>query len=330
MKSVIKFFGIAAGGMLFLWGSARLYDAVLANGDGILGRVDLDVLLGYLLTLLVLLSATLLGTKSRYAWVANGSASLCGLLLFWMLAEVVCFGLIRTGLSGAPRPFHARMWLMCDWYTEGRPAFWGDISPVFGRWRSPNDTLRLPICTSDTVLLTSNRFGMRDRERTLTNETGQKRAAIIGDSFVEGYLVNEPQRYSDPLEAQTGREHLNFGINGTGPIDYYLMYKDLASRFEHDLLIISLLPANDFDQYMEDQKLELLPYPIYRPYWRGEWPNPTLAYSLSDIRQSIASPVNRGQPIRIQRTADSLYLSLPRTQRLLADLHEYISDRQVG
>ena len=319
MKPMLKFWAAVAGALIIIWGLLRLYDIALTNGDGLLGGINLDVLLGYLLGSAGLLAAVMLGTRSRYGWLANVSASLCGLLFFWTVAEVVCFGLIGTGLSDAPRPFHSRVWLNENWCAE-RPSFWGDVSPDFGRWRVPDASIRLPLCTSDTITLRSNRFGMRDPERTLANGTGRSRALFLGDSFVEGFLVNAPQRYSNLLEARTGREHLNFGINGTSLIDYYLIYEKLARRFEHDVVIVSLLPANDFEGYEESQKLELLRYPIYRPYWQGKHPDVRLAYSLADISQSIAAPVNYRKPEKVQQTVDSLYRSLPWGKKVLADI----------
>ena len=319
MKSVSKFWAAVSGGLVVIWGLSRLYDLAFTNGDGLLGRLDLDVMLGYLLTIVGLLTLATLGTRSRNNLVTNFSASLCGLLFFWILAEIGCFGLIRFKLTDAPEPFHSRVWLTENWYPTW-PKFWGDINPVFGRWRIPKASIRLPICTSDTITLSSNRFGMRDRERTLANPSGRKRAVFLGDSFVEGYLVNAPQRYSNLLEAQTGREHLNFGINGTSPIDYYLTYESLVRRFDHDVVIITLLPANDFEDYEESQQLALLRYPIYRPYWRGNLPDVSLAYSLADIKQSIAAPNNYHKPEQVQQTVDSLYYTLSWVQQLAAEI----------
>lgn len=319
MKSVLKFWAAVLGVLIVVWGLLRLYDSTFTNGDGLLADFDLDLLFGYLLGLSTALGLVLLGTKSRLGWVANASASLFGLLCFWIVAEMVCFGLIGLGITDAPRPFHSRVWLNPQWYAP-RASFWGDLSPEFGRWRLPNSSMRVPICNGDSVLLTSNSFGMRDAERQLENPGREKRALLLGDSFMEGYLVNAPQRYSNRLEAETGREHLNFGINGTSPINYYLTYKFLASRFDHDVVIVSLLPANDFEDYTESDKLSLLRYPIYRPYWRGKFPKVNLAHSLKNIRQSIASPALHNEPVLVQQTVDSVYHSLQWGKKLVAEI----------
>ncbi len=319
MKNVLKFWTAIIGGLVLLWSLLHLYDKVFANGDGLLASIDLDRLLAYLIGLVVTLGIVSFGTKSRFHWITNLSAAAFGLLSFWIVAEFLCFVLISLDITKAPRPFHSRLRLNEQW-NASNTNFWGDLSPKFGRWRLPNSSIEIPICNGDTVILTSNSFGMRDKERQLTKPSNKKRAVLLGDSFMEGYLVDEPQRYSNLLEAQTGREHLNFGINGTSPINYYLTYDNLASRFEHDVVIITLLPANDFEDYEKSQELGLLRYPIYRPYWQGDFPDVNLSYSLADIRQSIAAPNNYQRPKQVQQTVDSLYHNLGFGKKVIAEI----------
>lgn len=331
MNSLLKFWATVTGGLVFIWGLLRLYDKAFANDDGLLGSINLDVLRDYLLAVVLLLAAATLGTRSRYHWLANLSASLFGLALFWILAEIVCFGLIKTRISNAPAPFHSRLKLNPGWISYEK-QFWGDVSPEFGRWRLPNSSIRVPICNGDTVLLTSNSYGMRDAARQLANPGTKKRAVLIGDSFMEGYMVNAPLRYSNLLEAKTGSEHLNFGINGTSTINYFLTYQYLARRFEHDVVIVSLLPANDFEDFNDKgmiegrKRIELLKYPIYRPYWASGQPNVKLKYTLATVDQSVAAPMNRQQPIRVQETVDSVYhtLSLGKKLRAEIELNSYV------
>lgn len=87
----------------------------------------------------------------------------------------------------------------------------------------------------------------------------------------------------------TQNEHLNFGINGTSPINYYLIYKSLAKKFEHDVVIIGVLPANDFEDYSDGDEVSLIQFPIYRPYWKNTNKNYVLKYSLSSVNQAYGS-----------------------------------------
>jgi hypothetical protein len=44
-----------------------------------------------------------------------------------------------------------------------------------------------------------------------------------------------------------GRQVLNFGMSGDfGPLQYLILYKGLAKKFEHKGLIVGFLPDNDF------------------------------------------------------------------------------------
>jgi hypothetical protein len=319
MKSLIRLWAAITGGLMITWGLLAWYDTSFSNGDGVLSDINFNLLLSYLIGFTSVLAFLLLATKSRYGWVAHAAASLFGLVVLWLGIELFCWGAMTLGWSEAPLPFHSRLWLNHKWLADDSP-FWGDISPEFGRWRLPSQSHKIPICTGDSISISSNSFGMRDKERQLGSNSSKKRAVLLGDSFLEGHLVDAPNRYSNLLESATGSEHLNFGINGTSPINYYLTYKHLASHFAHDVVIVSLLPANDFEDYTEDNALDLLHYPIYRPYWKGDFPHVELAYSLADIGQSIAAPHNYRQPLRVQYSVDSLFQKLSWEKKIMAEI----------
>jgi hypothetical protein len=116
----------------------------------------------------------------------------------------------------------------------------------------------------------SNAIGARDSafERSKPNE--QTRFLLIGDSFAEGFGVNFEDMVQTQLEKLINLEIYNFGSDGYfGPLQYYLIYKDLAKQFEHDGVILFLLPANDFTD--NDYALWKNFHPSwYRPYsWCG-------------------------------------------------------------
>ena len=57
--------------------------------------------------------------------------------------------------------------------------------------------------------------------------------------MTEGLGLNLSERFDEILEQKRGHEILNFGSGGDlGPLSYYLIYKDLASKFEHENLFI--------------------------------------------------------------------------------------------
>lgn len=162
-----------------------------------------------------------------------------------------------------------------------RSRFWVETNPDFGVWHDPCSSYR-HITTSYDVSYQANSYGARDKERTKECH-GKKRVIVLGDLFAEGYGVKTEDRFSDRLEAVTGIAHLNYGTAGSfGPTQYYLLYKTLAGRFEHDAVMVCLLPFNDFlDDDHEYGKIAHAGR--YRPYFLGQAPSYKLVYSRKDI-----------------------------------------------
>lgn len=111
-----------------------------------------------------------------------------------------------------------------------------------------------------------NSYGARDKERSIT---GKDRTLIFGDSFVEGWGVDQDKIIAAQLEKISGKDVLNFGISGSGfaVLNEYLLYKDFASKFEHDSVIVGLTIGNDFadndlNAWLGNAKL------YYRPFFK--------------------------------------------------------------
>ena len=163
---------------------------------------------------------------------------------------------------------HLKKWpLTRPTYHLGRYEFWGTYNPVFGMWHPPNGHfLHQEGCFSFEYA--TNSYGARDVERSVHSD--RPRTVVLGDSFMEGFGLPVNQRLSNLLEARTGREHLNFGTGGGfSPLQYALLYESLASKFDHNLVVVGVLPDNDFHEmdgpWMEDH------YPgRYFPYYRND------------------------------------------------------------
>jgi SGNH hydrolase-like domain, acetyltransferase AlgX len=145
------------------------------------------------------------------------------------------------------------------WYTERDP---------WGAWHVPNAVSRQESrCFS--VALRANSHGARDRDRVVDGSAN--RTVVLGDSFAEGWGVEAEQRLSNLLEARQGREFLNFGVaNDAGPLQYQIIYQQLAAKFAHDRVLIMFLPDNDFTDndaaYWRDTRPDY--YERYRPYYQ--------------------------------------------------------------
>src|SRR5262249_32734006 len=153
--------------------------------------------------------------------------------------------------------------------------FWQDVDPDFGAWHVSNGRFRHRRSCYDLVY-TSNGFGMRQGATTLKSRA--PRVVVLRESSGEGGGVEAAATCTDRLAAMTGIEHLNFGVAGNfGPTQEFVLYRTLAARFDHDAVILAILPENDF--------LDDLPGPWrlrrgerHRPFLVGTYPDYRLAY----------------------------------------------------
>lgn len=127
-----------------------------------------------------------------------------------------------------------------------------------------------------------NSYGARDKERTKSGKD-KNRVIVLGDSYLEGYGISEEKRLSNLLEDKTGKEFLNFSCADFGTTQAFLVYKYLASEFDHSTIFISFLPFNDFENddilFLGDQKR-------YKPYFVKEDSGYTLKYNKSSLEES--------------------------------------------
>jgi hypothetical protein len=182
---------------------------------------------------------------------------LINFIIFAVLAELVCIVFVHTKSWPSSRPT----------YHLNYNMFWADVNPSFGVWHRPNGHFYHQLgCFS--VEYTTNSYGARDVERSL--HSTQPRTVMLGDSFIEGFGLPDQERASNILERDTGREFLNFGTGGDfSPLQYALLYKTLASKFDHTQVLVGVLPDNDF--YEMDPSWGKRAEPDrYRPYYADD------------------------------------------------------------
>lgn len=158
------------------------------------------------------------------------------------IAVVIELFAALCSLSGLSRSHYVPNYLTAarsmdpwDWRTEHEP---------WGAWHRSNASAE-HVKSCFATHYRSNSVGARDRERS--KQASGPRYVVLGDSFVEGWGVEESQRFTNLLEERSGREFLNFGSAGYfGPLQYQILYERLASQFQHTGVIVALLPDNDF------------------------------------------------------------------------------------
>src|ERR1700747_835951 len=155
------------------------------------------------------------------------------LAIFALLAELASLIYINvTKWPGSKPSYHVE-------YNE----FWADNNPSFGMWHRANGHfVHKSGCYS--VAYDTNSYGARDVERSVHSLA--PRTVVLGDSMIEGVGLPVDKRLTNILEKNTGREYLNFGSGSFGPLQYALSYKTMASKFDHSLVLIGVVPDNDF------------------------------------------------------------------------------------
>lgn len=151
-------------------------------------------------------------------------------------------------------------------------SYWWSGHPLLGMWRYP-DAHWEHRSACFQVEYRTNSAGARDVERPL--RAPGPRVVVLGDSVLAGWGVPLEARLSNRLEAATGVPHLNFAMAHFSPYQELLAYRGIAKQYDHDAVLVGLLPANDF----LDSELALaatIPDSyLYRPYLVGDGPDYT-------------------------------------------------------
>lgn len=146
--------------------------------------------------------------------------------------------------------------------TTPAPAFWAYNNTSFGMWHVPGASFRHTTSCFD-VIYHVNSYGARDVERA--RRSAAPRHVVLGDSLIEGWGIADGERMTDRLEASSGVASLDFGTaGGFGTVQEMMLYRTLASTFDHSDVLLFVLPANDFS----DNDPAQYPEKRYRPYMR--------------------------------------------------------------
>ncbi len=216
-------------------------------------------------------------TRNFKKW---GKGALIVITVSLITLELASIAVIELSLIGADKP---------NYLVPGLRPFWVNNNPHFGVWHEPDvEYVHTKSCFS--VTYKTNAYGARDRMRQTHGQSS--RVVVIGDSFVEGFGLNSEDRTTNILEAETGIEHLNFGTSGHfGPTQSFLLYKHLAKRFNHSIVLFGFLPDNDFT---DDDPAHASSYPNqYRPYYVAKNGNYVLEYANSNQRGFLERDIRR-------------------------------------
>jgi hypothetical protein len=126
------------------------------------------------------------------------------------------------------------------------------FDPVLGWEKVPGASLRIDRGEFD-VTFHYNSHGLRGPERDYERPPGVRRVLLLGDSFGEGYYVDEKDSARSVLEGLLAREAgcgpwqvINGSTAGYSTDQEYLFYHDDGRRYGAELVVL-LLYYNDLD-----------------------------------------------------------------------------------
>lgn len=115
------------------------------------------------------------------------------------------------------------------------------------RANQPNVTTVHSVPGDYKVTINTNSAGMRGtKEYSLEKPAGVYRIALIGDSFVFGFGVNDDEVVSHVIETQmnsralSGRRYevLNFGVSGFGQAEELVTYREKVNAYNPDAVVL--------------------------------------------------------------------------------------------
>lgn len=170
-----------------------------------------------------------------------------------------------------------------------RSAPFRQYDPVFGDSLVPKTrVIHRRGCFQGQVDI--NRWGFRDRDRTLEKKLGEFRIALIGDSAVEAVQVKPDEVMNIQMEkllqdeGYKNIEVLAFGIGGIGTTQEMMLYEQKVRQFHPDLVLL-LMSDNDIMNNSSTLQPEF--YGIhkwYAPYY-DLGPNGELVFRPVEKRQ---------------------------------------------
>ena len=143
-----------------------------------------------------------------------------------------------------------------------QPAFFVDTDKPYGVWHYKNITTH-HIGPNWNVEYKFNSEGARGNEWDKKYE--DERFLFLGDSFVEGYGLEQKDRLSDQVEHELGIECMNFAASGMGQTQMRLVYEEFGPMYDHDIIFLSFYPYNDFLDNSYANHLTIFKN-RYRPY----------------------------------------------------------------
>mgnify|MGYP001204540230 CR=1 FL=1 len=122
---------------------------------------------------------------------------------------------------------------------------WRDEKNIWGAWHKIDFQQSHQSDCFDVIYKTNN-IGARDAKFSINEKKIKKTFILLGDSMMEGYGLNKDEMFENIIEKENNLNVLNFASGGDfGPLQYHLIYQNMAKNFKHDGIILVYFPQND-------------------------------------------------------------------------------------
>jgi lysophospholipase L1-like esterase len=136
-----------------------------------------------------------------------------------------------------------------------------EAAPVFQQLFMPDDVIGYRLRPGQSVTFSTREFttpiatnaqGVRDTDIG-PKPAGERRIVVLGDSLVLAVQVPREATFCQRLEARLNARApagvryrvINAGVQGYGPVEELLFYRQVARRFEPDVVLVATFVAND-------------------------------------------------------------------------------------
>jgi lysophospholipase L1-like esterase len=141
-------------------------------------------------------------------------------------------------------------------HSEASPAFQALFmpDPALGYRLRPNARTRFVTAEFDTEI-SINGQGVRDDAEIGPKPPGERRIVVLGDSLVLSVQVDRQKTFCQLLEDRLNRAGgpihyrvINAGVQGYGPVEELLFFREVARAFQPDLVIQTIFVGNDAEE----------------------------------------------------------------------------------
>ena len=141
-------------------------------------------------------------------------------------------------------------------HSEASPAFQTLFTPdpVIGYRLRPNARTRFVTAEFDTEIAVNGQ-GVRDEAEIGPKPANERRIVVLGDSLVLSVQVEQRQTFCALLQdalnrGSTGVRYrvINAGVQGYGPVEELLFFREVARAFQADLVIQTIFVGNDAEE----------------------------------------------------------------------------------